>query len=411
MPELTSVAELIMGQSPPSKTYNGAGEGLPFFQGKTDFGFRHPTPRLFCNAPVKIAKANDILLSVRAPVGPTNVADRECCIGRGLAAIRPRRIDGGFLLFNLRYLEKFIASLGGGSTFHQINKTQLGLVEVNRHNFEIPEQRKIAGVLELVQRAMEQQERLLALTAELKKALLHQLFTHGIRDEPQKQTEIGLIPESWEVVPLGKVMAEDAKNGLYKHSSHYGSGTLILRIDDFSNDGDIVHTATKRARLDPNEERTYRLHKDDIVVNRVNSLSHLGKTAVVGQLGETMVFESNMMRFRADPSKALPHYVFRWMNSPVCKTQVISSAKRAVAQSSINQGNLRAITMPLPPLAEQAEIVRYFEHVEAKVSLHRRKQAALSALFRTLLHELMTARVRVHDLDLSNLEVTAATSQ
>src|SRR3972149_146891 len=102
MAGLASIADLIMGQSPPSSSYNESGEGLPFFQGKTDFGFRHPEVRLFCNAPLKIARPNDILMSVRAPVGPTNVANRECCIGRGLAAIRPRAIDGAFLFFNLR---------------------------------------------------------------------------------------------------------------------------------------------------------------------------------------------------------------------------------------------------------------------------------------------------------------------
>jgi type I restriction enzyme, S subunit len=116
-----------------------------------------------------------------------------------LAAIRPRNIDGDFLLLNLRYIEKFIASLGSGSTFHPINKSQLASVEVNAPKFGLPEQRKIAGVLGVVQRAMEQQERVLALTAELKKTLLHQLFTTGLRGEPQKQTDIGPVPESWEV--------------------------------------------------------------------------------------------------------------------------------------------------------------------------------------------------------------------
>lgn len=74
MAALSEVADLIMGQSPPSSTYNEASDGLAFFQGKTDFGFRYPTPRLFCNAPLKIAKPYDILMSVRAPVGPTNIA-------------------------------------------------------------------------------------------------------------------------------------------------------------------------------------------------------------------------------------------------------------------------------------------------------------------------------------------------
>jgi hypothetical protein len=133
--------------------------------------------QIFCNAPLKLAKPNDILISVRAPVGPTNIADQECCIGRGLAAIRPRAINGGFLFYNLRYLEKYITGLGTGSTFHAINKTQLGSIEVNGYGFSLEEQQGIASVLSLAQQSIEEQERLLQLTRELKKSLLHKLLT------------------------------------------------------------------------------------------------------------------------------------------------------------------------------------------------------------------------------------------
>ncbi|MBN1458581.1 MAG: restriction endonuclease subunit S, partial [Armatimonadetes bacterium] len=77
-----------MGQSPPGDTYNEIGEGLPFYQGRTDFGFRFPTRRVFCTAPTRFAEANDTLVSVRAPVGDINLAAERCCIGRGVAAIR-----------------------------------------------------------------------------------------------------------------------------------------------------------------------------------------------------------------------------------------------------------------------------------------------------------------------------------
>src|SRR5205814_7446420 len=83
--------EIIMGQSPPGSTYNEHGDGLPFFQGKADFGEISPIPRIYCSAPSRIAKENDILISVRAPVGPTNLASQTCAIGRGLAAIRCRK--------------------------------------------------------------------------------------------------------------------------------------------------------------------------------------------------------------------------------------------------------------------------------------------------------------------------------
>jgi len=79
---------VTMGQSPPGETYNEVGEGLPFYQGRRDFGFRYPALRVYCSAPTRIAHAGDTLVSVRAPVGDLNMAFEECCIGRGIAAVR-----------------------------------------------------------------------------------------------------------------------------------------------------------------------------------------------------------------------------------------------------------------------------------------------------------------------------------
>lgn len=90
---LSDVAKIIMGQSPPSSTYNSTGKGLPFFQGKTDFGEMYPTPRVYCTEPNRIAEPGDILITVRAPVGPTNINFVQSCIGRGLAAIRVFKIS------------------------------------------------------------------------------------------------------------------------------------------------------------------------------------------------------------------------------------------------------------------------------------------------------------------------------
>ena len=120
-----------MGQSPPSATYNDRGDGLPFFQGKADFGLLSPTPRTWCNAPVRVAQPGDVLISVRAPVGPTNLCAETCCIGRGLAAIRPGpAVESKWLLFVLRALEPEIARRGQGSTFAGITKRDLAALRV-----------------------------------------------------------------------------------------------------------------------------------------------------------------------------------------------------------------------------------------------------------------------------------------
>ena len=88
---LKDVCKINMGQSPNSSNYNDYGDGMPFFQGNADFGERYPITRVWCNTPTKIAQAEDILISVRAPIGALNYAKEECCIGRGLAAITPDR--------------------------------------------------------------------------------------------------------------------------------------------------------------------------------------------------------------------------------------------------------------------------------------------------------------------------------
>ena len=110
-----------MGQSPPSSSYNLDGNGLPFFQGKAEFGDLYPETRKWCEKPGKVAHQDDVLLSVRAPVGPTNLAATECCIGRGLAALAPRvGIVRRFLLYQMRLLGPVLAELGTGTTFSAV---------------------------------------------------------------------------------------------------------------------------------------------------------------------------------------------------------------------------------------------------------------------------------------------------
>ena len=124
---------LLMGQSPPSESYNSEGEGLPFFQGKAEFGTTHPKPKKWCSTPLRIAALDDVLMSVRAPVGPTNLADQSCCIGRGLAAIRCKTsISPRFLLYALRNIEEEIAVsvAGHGGGFTAIKRERLEEVEI-----------------------------------------------------------------------------------------------------------------------------------------------------------------------------------------------------------------------------------------------------------------------------------------
>ena len=129
--QLNDVCSITLGQSPPGSTYRSYPVGLPFFQGKADFGDTHPVARKWCVEPKKIAQPGDILISVRAPVGPTNVAAEECCIGRGLASLRASAdIDQSFLLHALKAMEGEIAATGTGSTFSSISGKHLRIIRI-----------------------------------------------------------------------------------------------------------------------------------------------------------------------------------------------------------------------------------------------------------------------------------------
>ena len=177
--KLGEVCEIIMGQSPPGYTYNKERKGLPFFQGKIDFGEIFPTVSTWCTEPKKTAEPNDILISVRAPVGPTNLCNMKCCIGRGLTAIRSKdNTDTWFIFYFLRLIEKRILSVGSGSTFSAISKSQI-------YNLKIPlpllpEQKRIAKkvkeMMQDVDNARSACEKQLEATKSLPSSYLRQVF-------------------------------------------------------------------------------------------------------------------------------------------------------------------------------------------------------------------------------------------
>lgn len=144
---LSDIADVAQGQSPPGSSYNAHGEGMPFFQGKAEFGSMHPVTAKWCSEPTKVAEPGDVLISIRAPVGPTNLADVRCCIGRGLAAIRPfNQLPPRFLLYYLRHTDFLLARQATGSTFQAISGAQL-----RSHPVVVPprsEQQRIVEAIE-----------------------------------------------------------------------------------------------------------------------------------------------------------------------------------------------------------------------------------------------------------------------
>jgi type I restriction enzyme S subunit len=140
-----------MGQSPKGDTYNEDGEGMLFFQGRRDFGFRYPTPRVYTTEPKRLAQAGDTLISVRAPVGDRNMANQECCLGRGVAGIRHRSGARSFTYAYIGHIESGLSDSGSdGTVFSSINKKELGAV-----NFVAPSE-VLLGCFESVVKSIDE---------------------------------------------------------------------------------------------------------------------------------------------------------------------------------------------------------------------------------------------------------------
>jgi type I restriction enzyme S subunit len=171
--------ELTMGQSPPGSTYNEVGEGMPFYQGRTDFGFRFPTRRVYCTAPTRLANPGDTLVSVRAPVGDLNIAEDRCAIGRGVAAVRHRSGSRSLTYYAMQtFRERFNHFEGEGTVFGSINRKDFEKLSLVAPPVEIAE--RFDRIASRIDDAVENNEKQSRTLGTLRDTLLPKLLSGGL---------------------------------------------------------------------------------------------------------------------------------------------------------------------------------------------------------------------------------------
>lgn len=255
------------------------------------------------------------------------------------------------------------------------------------------EQQRIAQVLSTVQQAIEQQERLIRSTTELKQALMQKLFTEGLRGEAQKETEIGAVPESWEVVRLGSL-------------AHIGNGSTPRRTtDEYWNRGTIPWLNSSKIH------EVFITEADQFVTELAVKECHLPKVpidslliAITGQgktLGNVAItrietcINQHLAYVRFTGETVIPEYLLWYLSTRYEFLRAIANGAGST-KGAITCGYLKTLPVPVPPLEEQEEIRAAFNRIEQKLTNARSKVTALNDLFRTLLHELMTGKVRVN---------------
>jgi type I restriction enzyme S subunit len=373
------MCQIVMGQSPPSSTYNKLQEGLPFLQGNMEFGEYYPSPSIYCSEPIKIAEKNDVLISVRAPVGEVNISPSRVCIGRGLAAIRgkPNKINDLFLFYHLKHIGKKLESISSGSTFKAIRRNDLDQLELFLP--PLPEQKKIAEILSTVDQGIEKVDEAIKKTQRLKKGLMQELLTKGIGQKEFKDTEIGRIPKEWEVVKLGEIIKYEKGRKPKKLFDREEKNTIPYLSAETLRTGAFTKWATENREL-------IKVNNDDVIL--IWDGYYCGDSFI----GFDGLLSSTMIKIEPKNPNLNKRFLFYFLKA--CFKE-LNTKISGMYLKHVNKFILESQTLPLPPLPEQQKIARMLSTVDNRLELLRNRREKLERVKNGLMNDLLTGRKRV----------------
>ena len=376
MARLDELCTLNMGQSPDSASYNEVGDGLPFFQGNADFGVLHPKIRVWCNAPTKIAHPGDILISVRAPIGAMNVADRECCIGRGLAAltVNENLCNKGYIWYAISSKVAELNAKGIGSTFKAISKGVLGETEIPLPLLD--RQHHIFSVLDNLTDLISLRKQQLAKLDELVKARFVEMFGDML-----------LNPLSWPEISLET--AANIVSGITKGRKTQSRELVEVPYMAVSNvkDGYIDWTTVKTIMATQAEIDQYRLLPDDVLMTEGGDPDKLGRGAIIRKPLENCIHQNHIFRVRFDRGIIFPEFFAEYLQHQKAKRYFLGCAKQTTGIASINMKQLRALPVLLPPFDSQKVFADFIGQIGQQKLTSQESLDKLEVLKKALMQE------------------------
>lgn len=405
--------KLNMGQSPNSSDINDSGLGLPFLQGNAEFNDKYPQPINWCLSPNKVAKKNDFLISVRAPVGELNTADQEYGIGRGLCAITAKKHLKNYLLYLLLSCKDELINNSTGTTFLAITVSNFSNIKFPLP--PLPEQRQIAAYLDYktkqIDRFIANRKKQIELLEEQKEAIINKAVTKGIEPtvklKPSGVDWIGDIPEQWEVCKIRRVIsvltdftangsfADLAKNVKYLDSKDY---SRLIRLTDLRenllNENGVWISESSHKFLAKSE-----LFGGEILMANVGA--YAGYVCLMPEVKYKCSLAPNMFLMKFSKAYLNKEYIFYLLKSDIFNSLLMNKALSS-AQPKLNKEDIRSIDIVFPKSkSEQDKIVL---HIESELSERNeliskyQKQIDLMQEYKTsLISKAVTGKIDVRE--------------
>ena len=350
---LKEIARITMGQSPESSSYNSNQDGLPFFQGNADFGEVYPQERVWCNDPKKVAQTDDILISVRAPIGALNYAKTKCCIGRGLAAITVNNASERSYIFHLlKARNTELNSKGTGSTFKAIGKSVLEELQVPVISHE--KQAYSMQLMDLTESIISRRKKEFKLLDDLIKARFVEMFGDPVSN-----------PKGWKTYQLDDCLEriDNGKSFVCSDKPRTGNYPAVLKLSAATY-GDYRPNENK-ALLDESQfVEGAEVHPGDLLFTRKNTPELVGMAAYVQETPVKLMMPD--LIFRLVPNEKMnPVFLWQLIN---CKEfrpiiQGISGGS-AKSMSNISKERLGKIRVICPPRVLQDEMIPFVAQVD-----------------------------------------------
>lgn len=389
--KLSSVCTIIMGQSPDSKYYNEK-EGIPLIQGNADIENRETFVRFYTTQITKKGLKGDKILTVRAPVGSVAKATFDCCLGRGVCALRDAN---DFLYQYLIYIEKEWARRSAGSTFDSIKSDELcaTLVMVPPSKAE---QTAIANALSDVDTLINNLEKLIAKKKNIKQGAMQQLLTGKKRlpgfapaKPTYKQTELGIIPSDWEVKKIGEFTKLQAGGTPSTLCDEFWGGNIRWMNSGELNNKRIYDVAGRITKLGLNSSSTHLIPSNCVLVG----LAGQGKTRGTAAINYVELCTNQSIAAMFPSKTHNSEYLYHNIDSRYEELRELSSGDGG--RGGLNLGILANLFIALPSKAEQTAIANVLSDMDSEISALETKLAKYRTLKTGMMQQLLTGKIRL----------------